>query len=256
MNKLAFGRCSRNDSHADRRSRTTATDRRPSVPRYRRWGLGVSAVLHVMILVGLLIGSFRNARYDGWASREARVVYVSLAEGDAEHRPEPAAVVATEVADVTGSMVRERIRQVAEEAGARPDPENLDRLDQLTERLSEVSSEGAVDQLARSFHRMLGTTERASEPAAGPVGGEFDPQTAQFHDVRREVQNGQEPRYLAILIDAEGRRLEVAMEASEGERMYALMQRIKDNPLLERVYRRIAMPLLDQLLAAPAAANR
>ncbi len=232
------------------------SDSSPAVPAYRGWGWGLSAALHLLVLLGLLIGSFREEPYGGWGAREARVVYVSVSEESERESAGPAVAVVTDVADVTGPMVRERIEQVVEEAVGRSDQENLDRLDRLAGRLSEVSREGTVDQLARSFHSMLGTSERAGEPATEPIGGEFDPQTAQFHDVRREFPDGQTPQYFAILIDAQGRTIEVAMEAAEGERMYALMRRIKDHPLLERVYRRIAMPLLDQLLAAPAEAHR
>ncbi len=229
------------------------SDSSPAVPAYRGWGWGLSAALHLLVLLGLLIGSFREEPYGGWGAREARVVYVSVSEELERESAGLAVAVVTDVADVTGPMVRERIEQAVEEAVGRSDQENLDRLDRLAGRLGE---EGTVDQLARSFHSMLGTSERAGEPATEPVGGEFDPQTAQFHDVRREVPDGQTPQYYAILIDAQGRTIEVAMEAAEGERMYALMRRIKDHPLLERVYRRIAMPLLDQLLAAPAEAHR
>lgn len=232
------------------------SDRSPAGPAYRRWGWAVSATTHLLVLLGLLIGTFREETRSGWGASDARVVYVSVAEEWERESVGPEVAVVTDVAEVTGPMVQERIEQALEEAGGRPDQENLDRLERLAGRLGEVSREGSVDQLARSFHSMLGTSERAVEPAAEPIGGEFDPQTAQFHDVRREVPDGQTPQYFAILIDAQGRTLEVAMEAAEGARMYALMQRIKDHPLLERVYRRIAMPLLDQLLAAPAEAHR
>jgi hypothetical protein len=51
-------------------------------------------------------------------------------------------------------------------------------------------------------------------------------------------------------LDAQGRTVEVEMGQSDGERMYVTMERIKANPLLERVYRQIVMPVIDQLLTA------
>jgi hypothetical protein len=57
-------------------------------------------------------------------------------------------------------------------------------------------------------------------------------------------------RYVAVLLDARGRTMEVELNDRDGEVLYALMQRLKANPLLERVYRRIAMPIFDQLLKA------
>jgi hypothetical protein len=51
-----------------------------------------------------------------------------------------------------------------------------------------------------------------------------------------------------VLLDALGRTWEVELSEAEGAPLYELMQRIKRSPLLESVYRRIAMPLLDQIL--------
>ena len=54
---------------------------------------------------------------------------------------------------------------------------------------------------------------------------------------------------MTVLLDAEGRTLEVEVSEQEGKPIYETMQRIKANPLLEQVYRQIVMPLLDQLMA-------
>jgi hypothetical protein len=78
----------------------------------------------------------------------------------------------------------------------------------------------------------------------------FDADTAQMHDVRRERTSGGQWRYWLILLDAEGRTIEVEVPPVEGEQLYKTMQRIKAFPLAEKVYRQITMPLLDKMLNA------
>jgi hypothetical protein len=43
------------------------------------------------------------------------------------------------------------------------------------------------------------------------------------------------------------------LTASEGEAIWEIMQRIRRHPLLESIYRQIAMPLMDQMIAASRA---
>jgi len=112
-----------------------------------------------------------------------------------------------------------------------------------------VSSEQSVEELADKFQHWLGYEPRATEPLPESADELFDYETAQLHDVLRDAQV-RPPRYTAVLLDAEGRTMRIAMSESEGETVYKLMQRIKANPLLDRIYRRIAMPLLDQFIRA------
>ncbi len=95
---------------------------------------------------------------------------------------------------------------------------------------------------------MLGTQSRVDHPKVLSSPAVFDVDTAQFHDIRRETTPASSWRYVCILIDAQGYLFEVEMNAEDGRRLYETMQRVKQSPLLERVYRQIAMPLLDQML--------
>jgi hypothetical protein len=104
-----------------------------------------------------------------------------------------------------------------------------------------------VDQIAASLKGWLGTSERATRPADEPVAGDFDFSTAQLHDVRRD-DSGDAIRYTAILLDAAGRTTESELTPAEGESVYRVMQLMKDNPLLERVYRGVVLSLLDKLM--------
>jgi hypothetical protein len=219
-------------------------------PVYRFHGLAVSMAVHLAAASVLLAVSVRPWYFDEWAAREARVLYVTTTEAVPEQSAESEVQVISDPSQVTESMVAEKIDRLAEEASHRSDEENLERLDQLAERLNEVASESSVDRMAGTLQTMLGTKARAERPAEDAVSGDFDFDTAQFHDIRREATDDGAARYLAILVDAEGRALEVEMNADDGQRVYQTMQRIKQNPLLEHVYRKIAMPLFDQMLAA------
>jgi hypothetical protein len=124
---------------------------------------------------------------------------------------------------------------------------NLDRLEELSDQLTIVSTEESVDQVTAALKGWFGTSERATRPADEPVAGEFDFSTAQLHDVLRDDSVG-EARYTAVLLDAAGRTVKSELTAAEGESIYRVMQLMKDNPLLERVYRGIVLSLLDKLI--------
>jgi hypothetical protein len=55
-------------------------------------------------------------------------------------------------------------------------------------------------------------------------------------------------KYTAVLIDSAGRTQETEMNAAEGESAFKTFELIKQNPLLERVYRGVVMSLLDKML--------
>lgn len=100
----------------------------------------------------------------------------------------------------------------------------------------------------RIQEQMAFAKQRSDQPKGLSSPAVFDVAAAQFHDIRRETNPAGSWRYVCILIDAQGYLFEVEMEAEDGRRLYETMQRIKQNPLLERVYRQVAMPLLDQLI--------
>jgi hypothetical protein len=211
-------------------------------------------MVHAAVLLGLLFCSFEPWWLAAWAGRDARAIHVVMAEGSAPAEPEVAVVVeevriVTDPSEVTAGMVREKLDEVIDRSKQLPDEEKLQQLDKLSERLTQVSSEASIDSLGQALQGLLGTTPRAQQPAENPSVGGFDYNTAQFHDVKRHPVDGGGYRYLAVLLDAQGRTTEVAMSEEEGQRLYATLERIKANPLLERVYRQIVMPLMDQILA-------
>ena len=75
---------------------------------------------------------------------------------------------------------------------------------------------------------------------------DFDADTAQIDDCERTQNEDGTFRYTATLVDAKGNSIRVEMDQKEGERTYQTMQMIRSNPLMEMIYRRTVMPLLDQ----------
>lgn len=158
--------------------------------------------------------------------------------------------VVSDPSEVTGVMVEERLNDVIAESQQLTEQEKLDRLTILAQRAEQISTEQSIDELTDKFHKWLGTEQRATQPASAPVAGPFDFDTAQLHDVKREPNEKGGWRYLATLLDAKGRTMDVEMTEAEGETMFQTMERLKAFPLAEKIYRQITMPLMDNLLKA------
>lgn len=219
--------------------------------RYRIHGLAASIAVHTGGIVGLLLLTYHPWWYDARLASEGRTIQVRYASGEAsEANGDQAEIrVVSDPTDVTKDMVTDRIEQDVQAAEALSPEEKLDRLSELSERLSDVSSPESVEAMAGAIQNMFGVAPRATEPSAEPVEGSFDFDTAQFHDVSRVPLDPSGFRYVAILLDAEGRTMEVEMDDVDGQTLYETMQQIKQNPLLEAVYRQVVMPLLDQMVA-------
>jgi hypothetical protein len=233
--------------------------------RYQVYGLAISLFAHGCLLAGLLVVSVEPWMWlppGGWETPCIEATFGSAEEPGWPSNSVPSTVrilpapplqtleasALSDPSQLPGEAVREKLDEVLSQSKGRSAEENLHQLEQMSERLSTVASAGSVGQLAGTFHRWVGTKPRAEQPVEKPAAGEFDFETAQFHDVKRYAKDPSGWRYVAVLLDAEGRTLEVEMDESDGERVYVTLERIKANPLLEQVYRQIAMPLLDQML--------
>lgn len=226
----------------------TASPRRRSL----RGAVIVSFLFHGCLLVALLV-------YRPWQ--------------DAEVAPEQAAALsATSAADggvstsgarpseaeqgfgsgTASEEVKARLDQSVAESQQRPDEENLRQLQQQIEQLDRLASQESIDQLAARFRDWLGTRRRAERPADAPVAGKFDASTGQLFEVARVEQPDGRYAYRSVLCDAQGRTMEVEMDAVEGQRAYQTMTLLRRSPLAENLYRQIAVPLLDKMLYDPA----
>jgi hypothetical protein len=146
-------------------------------------------------------------------------------------------------------LISAELLRAIEASGRRSDDENLSKLGQLSERLTQVSSAETIDELSGTIGRLVGTGPRETKPKEN-VAGPFDHTTGQPHDCRKIEADGQ-VRYMMVMIDKAGRTMEIEMDAANGEQLYKTMQLIKSNPLLERVYRGVVMGIMDKLLAPP-----
>ncbi|WP_425614291.1 hypothetical protein NA78x_004158 [Anatilimnocola sp. NA78] len=164
-----------------------------------------------------------------------------LTDGDLETRS------AAEQA-AAGTFVAERVMRSIKEAEQHSSADNLQRLENLTGQLNDVATEESVKEVTAQLSKLLGTSQRATEPSKEPVAGEFDLDTAQLHDVRREMLEDGTFKYTAVLLDSAGRTMDSPMPAEEGESAYKTFELIKSNPLLERVYRGVVMSLLEKML--------
>lgn len=243
----------------------TSSYRSPTLRRSLLLSLGVSSVCHVALGAALLLNHFQPWDYAAYLAREAKTIEVSWAErrpAADETAEQPEVHVVTDPDAATGEMVRERIDELAAEAAGLTDEQKQDRLDKLTGDLNRVADAESIDQLATRFQGLLGTSPRATQPIAqdesdpAQAAAAFDFDTAQIHDVKREAKEDGGWRYWAVLLDAQGRTLDSELDAAAGEQLFLTMQRIKSNPLLEKVYRQIAMPLFDQMLSGMKTAAR
>jgi hypothetical protein len=156
--------------------------------------------------------------------------------------------------DVTPRQVTATLERAISHFAGKSDEERLSELEKQAARLEKIASEQSVDEIAVKVRDWMHTPERAGHPAAA-VDGEFDFDTAQIHEVLR---TGASDRYTyhAVLVDAHGRTFKVEMTAAEGQRAYATLQSLKSFPLADKVYRQIAMPLIDRALQNSEGAAR
>ncbi|MCA9226056.1 MAG: hypothetical protein KDA47_10620 [Planctomycetales bacterium] len=229
------------------------TNETPRATLSSRWRTGVacSCALHGGVLVlAFAVGTWI------WldAFNRPRREYLTAVYVDAEsveaivERSEPEMRPVERVEDVTGDMVDSRLRDVIDEASRRDTGENLDELDRLAGRLDSMSNAESVSDTTAALRQMTGLSERATEPSAEPVAGEFDLDTAQLYDVRRADPPDERFPYRAVLLDSAGRTQEIPMTQSEGAPAFQTFERLKRFPLARQIYQQFTMSLLDSLL--------
>jgi len=167
--------------------------------------------------------------------------YAQLTDGELDGRPPQERVA-------SGNFLTDQVMRSIAAAEKHSDEDNLERLKNLSNQVTQVSTQEGVAAVSDTINKFLNTNTRASAPAKEPVAGDFDFDTGQLHDMRREMLENGTFKYTAILIDSAGRTMETEMSAAEGEPAYKTFELIKQNPLLERVYRGVMMSLMDKIL--------
>lgn len=144
------------------------------------------------------------------------------------------------------TFIQRQIDRSIESGKQRSAQENLDRLSRLSQQLSQKSQSESVDQMAHFLGSV--TKRRAERPVENTSGKSIDVSTAQLHDVVRSIDGDGRKNYRLILIDADGITVDVDIDPETGEQLYRTMRLIKANPLLEAVYRKIVMGIMDSVL--------
>ncbi len=226
------------------------------VSRKSRFRLAIiaSVIAHFVLLAALLYIPYRIFYPPAAGSpadagkRASNKSYV--ARNVEKNTPPPAAVGPGRFESPEEAFDRnfeDRLSESIESARQRPEDEQRADLKASGETLAAISSEESIDEIAGKFKELNQTEDRAVTPAAEPVAGAFDYDTAQIHDVQRSGSAGAY-KYNATLLDAKGRTLAIPLENAEGESLYETMQMVKQNPLMEKVYRQILMSTLDKMI--------
>lgn len=148
----------------------------------------------------------------------------------------------------TRENLQKEIDAVAAGIQQKAPPEALRDLAESGKYLQKNVSANAIDQMAEKLPLWQELPERATEPEFLPPEGDFDFETAQVHDVERFHDRDGQYRYSVLLFDAQGRTFRTEMAGAEGESLWKTMQLIKKNPLMEKVYRTLVIPLLDEMI--------
>jgi hypothetical protein len=248
------------------------------------WPLSLlsSAVLHLGVLLAMFAVWTWSMVPSGGVSEERRVVTVvsdaerlreeplpvTQLDRDAAERTAPESEPATsfrirpeELSEWLRRELEDQLRAVEEQ----PADANVERLEELGERLHRLSTERRVNAITDRVAQALGTGERtvtSSDPsppipengppatADAPSESEepFDYSRAQFENVLKQVDDEGRVTYTGLLADPEGRTRQVELDAAEGEELYRLFETIRRYPLLEQVYRKVVMSLLDRMV--------
>jgi len=156
-----------------------------------------------------------------------------------------------EAARVPPPQIDSSIRSSIENAALVSDQRKLSELEKNVRRLDQITSDQSIAEIGKVVQSATGLAPRAGVPSDGPVAGEFDFDSAQFHDVTRQTDSTGQWVYRSVLVDAEGRTLEVELGAEEGKTAYDTMSMVKQSPFAETIYRTMVMPMIDKLIPRP-----
>lgn len=144
------------------------------------------------------------------------------------------------------TFLQKQIDRSIQSSQKRSSEDNLDRLSQLSRDLRRNSRPQSIDEMAEFLGGL--TSKRVANPVDDSDSRSFEVKTAQLHDVLKSEGTDGQAQYTAVMIDAHGVLRSVDMDAETGKQLYRTMQLIRSNPLLEQVYRKIVMGILDQVL--------
>lgn len=210
--------------------------------------IGITVLLHLAVIAAAMV-YFPDWR-TGLSGESAEQIADRTLSSSAGAHSESAESENDKAADPKPKDFNESVEQeVLESVGkaeAREDSENRTVLEQKAAELTDISSPESIEKMAPILTNALNLKPRATAPAKVPPKGPFEAERAQIYKVRREATDSGKFRYVSVLIDAEGRTLEIELDEAEGESVYKTMKLVEENPLLEKVYRELVIPAMDK----------
>ena len=223
-----------------------------------------SAGLHLAALFtlgasSLWLNDLGSEPMNGAGTDRFAFVVLSTSEWtDAAH--EPPVVSAGETDDVTASvtpglsaLVQQQLAEAQNDAAQQTPEEQLAALKLFAAQLTNISSERSVDEISQRLNKVLEIPPTVSDPkpsnpdASNGPAKRLEIDTAQFIDIREETKNGK-VRYIALMEDAHKVREDVEVDAATGKQLIQTFALMKQFPLLESIYRKVVMGLLDKTL--------
>ena len=226
--------------------------------RTKVFAISASAGLHLAALVALSASSFWFADSGselaiGAGTNHSSFVIIANSEWtDAVNEPS-AVASASEPDDVTASdtpefsaLVQQQLGQAQDEASQQTPEEQLAALKLFAAKLTSISSERSVDEISQRLNQVLEIPPAAPDPKPGKP-AQLEIETASIIDVREETKNGK-VRYFAMMEDAQRVREDIEVDAATGKQLIQTFALMKQFPLLESIYRKSVMGLLNKTL--------
>lgn len=213
----------------------------PPKPSPVRWAIIVSIAFHILLVACLLAW---------YLPRQSPTDNRTMTDQSQTRTSPPSPVQAEDIPaeNVPAEQIESSLRSAIESTATISEERKLSELERNVQQLEQIASESSITEVSEAIRLATALEDRASAPATEAVGGAFDFDTAQFHDVLRETDQGGKWVYRSILLDAKGRTVEVELTESEGKTAYETMQMVKASPFAEAVYRSMVMPMLDKLI--------
>lgn len=218
----------------------------------RRWAIGLSVTLHVVLLVVLLFWYLPSDSGDtpSAASLQTSDSSSAPAAESADAVPAETPRPADETVDVPPQQIQDSLESQIQQAQRLPDDVKLSELEKNLRRLDSMTDSESVAQTSATIAGSLGLDTAQYAEKETPTEGAFDVASAQIADVVRSQDDQGSWQFESIMVDAEGRTLKVPMGADEGERLYQTFETMKQFPMAKGIYQSVVMPMIQKMLEA------
>jgi hypothetical protein len=218
-----------------------------------RSGFGISLIVHAIILALLIIIPYQILSNSDVANNSSETAKPEKTEEEKKKEQIKKDLAKLKPEDdgelVPKETVLEKVEEFRKVTESLSEEEKQEKLDAVGQQLENLSSEEAVSDIANKLSGYFETEKRASAPREN-VSGTFESNTSQIFDVKKTFDENGSISYIATLVDAKGRTMDIPLGKEDGASLYQTFQTLKKFPLAQKVYRDIAMPLLDKMAAA------